>query len=203
MEYVGRNQRTFHQCTMNIILGSSSPRRKELLSSLGFEFTTLNPDIDESFSNEIPVEKVAAYLAEQKTNALESQLKKADLLICSDTVVVINNQILGKPKDELDAFHILKQLVGKTHKVITGVALKSLEKTHVFSVETTVTFTHLSDEKIRFYIQNFHPFDKAGSYGIQDWIGLIGVKKIEGSYTNVMGLPTCELYEAINDFSGG
>jgi len=188
---------------MNIILGSSSPRRKELLSSLGFEFTTLNPDIDESFSNEIPVEKVAAYLAEQKTNALESQLKKADLLICSDTVVVINNQILGKPKDEQDAFHILKQLVGKTHKVITGVALKSLEKTHVFSVETTVTFTHLSDEKIRFYIQNFHPFDKAGSYGIQDWIGLIGVKKIEGSYTNVMGLPTCELYEAINDFSGG
>ena len=185
---------------MNIILGSNSPRRKELLAALGFEFTTLNPDIDESFSDEIPVEKVAEYLAEQKAKALENQIQKNDLLICSDTVVIINNEILGKPTDAQNAFEILKQLSGNTHKVITGVALKSIDKTTIFSVETIVSFTDLSDEKIRFYIENFQPFDKAGSYGIQDWIGLIGVKKIEGSYTNVMGLPTCELYEAILNF---
>jgi septum formation protein len=185
---------------MNIILGSSSPRRKELLAALGFEFTTLNPDIDESFSDDMPVEQVAAYLAEQKANALKNQLQKDDLLICSDTVVVLNNQILGKPTDAQNAFEILRQLSGNTHKVITGVALKSIDKTSVFSVETSVSFSELSDEQIRYYIENFHPFDKAGSYGIQDWIGLIGVKKIEGSYTNVMGLPTCELYEAIMEF---
>ena len=185
---------------MNIILGSNSPRRKELLAALGFEFTTLNPDIDESFSDEIPVEKVAEYLAEQKAKALENQIQKNDLLICSDTVVIINNEILGKPTDAQNAFEILKQLSGNTHKVITGVALKSIDKTTIFSVETIVSFTDLSDEQIRFYIENFQPFDKAGSYGIQDWIGLIGVKKIEGSYTNVMGLPTCELYEAIMNF---
>lgn len=185
---------------MNIILGSSSPRRKELLAALGFEFTTLNPDIDESFSDEILVENVAEYLAEKKAKALENQLQKDDLLICSDTVVLINNEILGKPTDAQNAFEILKQLSGNTHKVITGVALKSIDKTSVFSVETTVSFTDLSDEQIRNYIETFHPFDKAGSYGIQDWIGLIGVKKIEGSYTNVMGLPTCELYEAIFSF---
>ena len=200
MEYVDWDQCFIYQCFMNIILGSNSPRRKELLAALGFEFNTLNPDINESFSDEIPVEKVAEYLAEQKANALENQLQKDDLLICSDTVVIINNEILGKPTDEQNAFEILRQLSGNTHKVITGVALKSLEKSNVFSVETTVSFTDLNDEQIRFYIENFQPFDKAGSYGIQDWIGLIGVKKIEGSYTNVMGLPTCELYEAIMNF---
>jgi septum formation protein len=114
--------------------------------------------------------------------------------------VVINNEILGKPTDPQNALEILRQLSGNTHKVITGVALKSIDKTSVFSVETSVSFSELSDEQIRYYIEIFHPFDKAGSYGIQDWIGLIGVKKIEGSYTNVMGLPTCELSEAIMSF---
>ena len=185
---------------MNIILGSSSPRRKELLAALGFEFTTLNPDIDESFSDDMPVENVAVFLAEQKANALENQLQKDDLLICSDTVVVLNNKILGKPSDRENALSILQQLSGNIHSVITGVALKSLEKTSVFSVKTEVTFTNLSRSQIEFYIDNYHPFDKAGSYGIQDWIGLIGVEKIDGSYTNVMGLPTCELYEAILNF---
>jgi septum formation protein len=200
MEHVGWYQCFIYQCFMNIILGSSSPRRKELLAALGFEFTTLNPDIDESFSDDMPVENVAAYLAEQKANALENQLQKDDLLICSDTVVVLNNKILGKPTDPQNALEILRQLTGNTHKVITGVALKSNDKTSVFSVETSVSFSELSDEQISYYIENFHPFDKAGSYGIQDWIGLIGVKKIEGSYTNVMGLPTRELYEAIMGF---
>jgi len=185
---------------MNIILGSSSPRRKELLAALGFEFTTLNPEIDESFSDDMPVENVAAYLAEQKANALENQLKKDDLLICSDTVVVLNNKILGKPSDRENAISILSQLSGNTHAVITGVALMSLTKTKVFSVTTEVKFTNLSRSQIEFYIDNYHPYDKAGSYGIQDWIGLIGVEKIDGSYTNVMGLPTCELYEAILNF---
>jgi septum formation protein len=185
---------------MNIILGSSSPRRKELLAAMGFEFRTMSPDIDESFSDEMPVENVPAFLAESKANALADSLEKNDLLICSDTVVVLNNKILGKPIDTQNAFEILRQLSGNTHKVITGVALKSNNKTTIFSAETIVSFTDLSDEKIRFYIENFQPFDKAGSYGIQDWIGLIGVKKIEGSYTNVMGLPTCELYEAILNF---
>ncbi|MBU3661174.1 MAG: septum formation protein Maf [Flavobacteriales bacterium] len=185
---------------MRIILGSSSPRRKELLAAMGFEFQTMSPDIDESFSDEMPVEEVAAFLAESKANALVNSLEKEDLLICSDTVVVLNNKILGKPSDRENAIEILSQLSGNTHAVITGVALKSISKTKVFSVKTEVKFTNLSLSQIEFYIDNYHPFDKAGSYGIQDWIGLIGVEKIEGSYTNVMGLPTCELYEAILNF---
>lgn len=185
---------------MNIILGSSSPRRKELLAAMGFEFQTISPDIDESFSNKMPVENVAAFLAEAKANALVGSLEKDDLLICSDTVVVLNNQILGKPSDREDAISILTQLSGKTHAVITGVALKSLTKIKVFSVKTEVKFTVLSRPQIEFYVDNYNPFDKAGSYGIQDWIGLIGVEKIDGSYTNVMGLPTRELNEAILRF---
>jgi septum formation protein len=185
---------------MNIILGSSSPRRKELLAAMGFEFRTMSPDIDESFSDEMPVENVPTFLAESKANALADSLEKNDLLICSDTVVVLNNKILGKPIDTQNAFEILRQLSGNTHKVITGVALKSIEKTTVFSVHTNVSFSELSDQQIRYYIEKFQPFDKAGSYGIQDWIGLIGVKKIEGSYSNVMGLPTFELNKAILSF---
>ena len=185
---------------MNIILGSSSPRRKELLAAMGFEFRTMSPDIDESFSNEMPVENVPAFLAESKANALVDSLEKDDLLICSDTVVVLNNKILGKPSDREDAISILQQLSGNTHSVITGVALKSLEKTEVFSVKTEVKFANMNLKQIEFYVDNYHPFDKAGSYGIQDWIGLIGVEKINGSYTNVMGLPTCELYQAIMNY---
>lgn len=185
---------------MNIILGSTSPRRKELLAAMGFEFRTMSPDIDESFSDEMPVEKVAAFLAESKANALINSLEKDDLLICSDTVVVLNNQILGKPSNRENAIYILSQLSGNTHAVITGVALKSLEKTNVFSVKTEVKFANLNLNQIEFYVDNYHPFDKAGSYGIQDWIGLIGVEKINGSYTNVMGLPTHELHEAILNF---
>jgi septum formation protein len=185
---------------MNIILGSSSPRRKELLAAIGFEFRTMNPDIDESFSDEMPVENVPTFLAESKANALVDSLEKDDLLICSDTVVVLNNKILGKPNDREDAVSILQQLSGNTHAVITGIALKSVTKTKIFSVKTEVKFTNISLSQIEFYIDNYHPFDKAGSYGIQDWIGLIGVEKIDGSYTNVMGLPTRELYEEILRF---
>lgn len=185
---------------MNIILGSTSPRRKELLAAMGFEFRTMSPDIDESFSDEMPVEKVAAFLAESKANALINSLEKDDLLICSDTVVVLNNQILGKPSNRENAIYILSQLSGNTHAVITGVSLMSIEKTNVFSVKTEVKFANLNLNQIEFYVDNYHPFDKAGSYGIQDWIGLIGVEKINGSYTNVMGLPTHELHEAILNF---
>ena len=185
---------------MNIILGSSSPRRKELLAAMGFEFRTMSPDIDESFSDEMPVENVPAFLAESKANALVDSLEKNDLLICSDTVVILNNKILGKPSDREDAISILQQLSGNTHSVITGVALKSFTKTKVFSVKTEVKFAKLNLEQIEFYVDNYHPFDKAGSYGIQDWIGLIGVEKIEGSYSNVMGLPTFELNKAILSF---
>ena len=185
---------------MNIILGSSSPRRKELLAAMGFEFRTMSPDIDESFSDEMPVENVPAFLAESKANALVDSLEKNDLLICSDTVVILNNKILGKPSDREDAISILQQLSGNTHSVITGVALKLFTKTKVFSVKTEVKFAKLNLEQIEFYVDNYHPFDKAGSYGIQDWIGLIGVEKIEGSYSNVMGLPTFELNKAILSF---
>jgi len=200
MEHVGWDLCIIHQYFMNIILGSTSPRRKELLAAMGFEFRTMSPDIDESFSDEIPVEKVAAFLAEAKANALVDSLEKDDLLICSDTVVIIDNQILGKPTDRQNSHEILSQLSGNTHLVITGVALKSLHKTKIFSVKTEVKFGNLSDKQIEYYIQNYNPFDKAGSYGIQDWIGLIGVEKINGSYTNVMGLPTHELYVAIFNF---
>ncbi|WP_026063350.1 Maf family nucleotide pyrophosphatase [Pedobacter arcticus] len=181
-----------------IYLASKSPRRQELLTLMGFEYELLLKDVDESYPDLLPLAEVAGYISKVKAAAFE--LPTAGLLITSDTVVILGSELLGKPKDADDAFAMLKSLNNQTHTVVTGVTLKSIEKIFTFSEATDVTFSNLSDEQIWYYINNFEPFDKAGAYGIQDWIGMIGVKAINGSYTNVMGLPTERLYKEMLEF---
>lgn len=183
-----------------IILGSKSPRRKELLKELGFDFTIKTKDTDESYPSDFAESKVAEFIAQKKANALINEIKEDELLICSDTVVVINNEILGKPQDYNEAFSMLSKLSGNSHKVITGVVLANPLKKHSFSVTTEVTFKELSKDEIDFYINEYKPFDKAGAYGIQEWIGFIGVTELKGSYFNVVGLPTAEVYREIIKF---
>ncbi len=184
----------------NIILASQSPRRKQLLEQLGYTFIQKSKDTDESFSKEMPQREVAEYLSKKKAAAFEAEIQDNDLVITSDTIVLIDNQILGKPDDHKEAFEMISKLSGKNHEVITGVCLKSAHKEVSFSVSTTVFFKKLSDQEILHYIDKYKPFDKAGAYGIQEWIGLIGVDKIEGSFYNVMGFPAKAVYEAIETF---
>jgi septum formation protein len=178
---------------MKLVLGSESPRRKELLTTLGYKFRVLKPNADETIQDNLSIEKVPTYLAERKSSILMSQIEDDETIICADTIVVLNNQIIGKPLDFDHAVSILKALSGKTHYVFTGVNIRNYQKSISFVEKTEVTFTMLSSNQIEYYIHEFKPFDKAGSYGIQDWIGATAVEKINGSYTNVMGLPTCRL----------
>lgn len=184
----------------NIILASQSPRRKQLLSELGYEFTQKSKDTDESFPSDLPKKEIATYLSRKKAAAFTDEINVNDLLITSDTVVVLENKTLEKPTDETEAFEMIQQLSGKTHHVITGVCLKSIDKETSFSVTTKVVFKTLKEEEIWYYIKKYKPFDKAGAYGIQEWVGQIGVEKIEGSFYNVMGFPAKEVYEAIEKF---
>ena len=184
----------------NIILASQSPRRKQLLEELGYTFTQKSKNTDESFPNDLPKEEIASYLSRKKAAAFTNEIKDCDLLIASDTVVLLENHILEKPTNEDDAFRMINELSGKTHQVITGVCLKSIHQEVSFSVTTKVVFKELKDDEIWFYIEKYKPFDKAGAYGIQEWIGQIGVEKIEGSFYNVMGFPSKEVYEAIEAF---
>lgn len=184
----------------NIILASQSPRRKQLLEQLGYTFTQKSKDTDESFSKEIPQREVAEYLSKKKAAAFTEEIKHNDMIVASDTIVLIGDEILNKPSNYQEAFEMITKLSGKQHEVITGVCLKSKKKEVSFSVSTSVFFKKLKDEEINYYIEKFHPFDKAGAYGIQEWIGLIGVDKIEGSFYNVMGFPAKEVYEAIECF---
>ena len=184
----------------NIILGSASPRRKELLAACGFDFKIETTDKQESYPLNLSENEIAEFLAQQKSNFISNNIKNNFLLITADTIVVHNNKILHKPKDDKDAYKILTQLSAQKHKVITGVCIKTQAKEVVFSTETEVDFYHLSEEEISFYITNYKPFDKAGSYGIQEWIGNIGIEKINGSYNNVVGLPTAELYQKLKLF---
>ena len=184
----------------NIILASQSPRRKKLLEELGYTFTQKSKNTDESFPNDLPKEEIASYLSRKKAAAFTNEIKEGDLLIASDTVVLLENHILEKPTNEDDAFRMINELSGKTHQVITGVCLKSIHQEVSFSVTTKVVFKELKDDEIWFYIEKYKPFDKAGAYGIQEWIGQIGVEKIEGSFYNVMGFPSKEVYEAIEAF---
>jgi len=154
-------------------------------------------EIEEVYPDGLQGAEITNYLAELKANAFEKELDTNDLLITSDTIVWLNESALGKPTDADDAFNMLQKLSNKTHEVITSVCIKSIAKTEVFHCSTKVTFGTLSDEAIRYYLDQYQPFDKAGSYGIQDWIGLIGISKIEGSYTNVVGLPTELLYQKL------
>jgi septum formation protein len=185
---------------MKLILGSKSPRRKELLSLLGYSFELRTKDTDESFSAEIPTSEVAQHIAHKKAKDLLVDLKNDEVVLCADTIVVIDDQILGKPADRDEAIAMLERLSGREHLVITGVVIVSLEKKVEFSVKTTVCFYPLSGAEIRSYVDQFKPFDKAGSYGIQEWIGGIAIQSINGSYNNVVGLPTHEVYRALKDF---
>ena len=186
--------------TQKIILASKSPRRQQLLKDLGWSFTILTKDIDESFPPHLHRQEVALYLCEHKANAFKDELTDNTLVITADTIVCLDNQIINKPEDAEDAKRMLRLLSGRKHDVFTGVCISSKEKSKSFYVMSSVYFKTLSDDEIDYYITNYKPFDKAGAYGIQEWIGFIGIEKIEGSYFNVMGLPVKELYETVMNF---
>lgn len=178
-----------------LILASGSPRRQQFFKDLALDFEIRLKDIEETYPENLKAEAVTDYLALLKADAFELQLN--EILVTSDTIVWLDDKVIGKPKDYGDAFVILKELSGQTHQVITSVCLKSVSKTKVFNVTTKVTFAELTDEMIEFYIEIHKPYDKAGAYGIQEWIGLVGIEKIEGSYTNVVGLPTEKFYKEL------
>ena len=182
----------------NIILASNSPRRKELLSRLGvpFEVRVLK-DIDESYPETTPVSEVAQFIAGKKADVYRLVMGDDELIITADTVVIVGNEILGKPADADDAARMLRALSGRTHQVTTGVCMVAKDQDRRFSVTTDVTFKQLTDEEISYYIQTFKPYDKAGAYGIQEWIGCIGVTGLSGSYYNVMGLPIQRIYQVL------
>lgn len=185
---------------MKLILGSKSPRRKELLSSIGLQFEIRTKETDENYPETLPVEQIAEYIAQLKADDLIEDLQDDEILLCADTTVQIDNILLGKPKDAKEASKMLSLLSGRTHIVTTGVVIASNEMELSFSVKTEVTFKPLSMDEIEYYIEKYQPFDKAGSYGIQEWIGYIGIQKINGSYNNVVGLPTHEVYQALQKF---
>lgn len=185
--------------SFNIILGSQSPRRKELLGGLDIEFTTkVIPGLEETYPDTLQGEEIPIYLAEQKANAYT--LENNDLLITADTIVWLNGRVYGKPTDEIEAKEMLRSLSGKTHDVITGVCVRTNTKNVTFASTTKVRFTELTEEEIEHYVSKYRPMDKAGSYGVQEWIGYIGVEHIEGSYFNVMGLPIQKLYTVLKEF---
>lgn len=186
---------------INIILASGSPRRQQFFKEMDLHYTIRLKEIEEIYPEHLKAEEITNFLAELKASAFENELKANDVLVTSDTIVWLNGKALGKPKDYDDAFKMLQLLANQTHEVITSVCLKSIEKKEVFHCVTKVTFANLSDEAIRYYLNNYKPFDKAGSYGIQDWIGLIGISKIEGSYTNVVGLPTEMLFQKLMNYA--
>ena len=181
---------------MKIILASNSPRRKELLGGLGVDFEVkVLKGVDESYPDILPAKDVAEYIATEKAAAYTVQ--EDELLITADTVVIVGQDILGKPKDAADACRMLRELSGKTHHVVTGVCLTTSKEQRRFSVTTDVTFKQLSDAEIEHYVDKYKPFDKAGAYGIQEWIGYIGVTALNGSYYNVMGFPVQRVYEEL------
>ncbi|MDX1629384.1 MAG: Maf family nucleotide pyrophosphatase [Fulvivirga sp.] len=182
-----------------LILASKSPRRQQLLKDAGFTFDVKSREVDEAFPKHLPVQEVARYLATKKADAFTDELKD-QVVITADTVVIIEEEILEKPKDNQEAFEMLQKLSGKRHQVITGVCIKDQEKSVSFDDTTTVFFKQLTEDEIKYYVNKFQPFDKAGAYGIQEWIGMIGIEQIEGSYFNVVGLPIHKVYAALMDF---
>lgn len=179
----------------HIILASKSPRRRELLTGLGLEFETrVTPGIAEDYPKGLSGEDIPQFISREKANAYRTSLKDNDLLITADTIVYANGTVLGKPQDAEDAHRMLSRLSGKTHQVVTGVSLTTTHSQKTFATVTDVTFASLTQEEIAYYVTHYKPFDKAGAYGIQEWIGYIGVTRIEGSFYNVMGLPVQRLY---------
>ena len=181
-----------------IILASNSPRRQELIKSLDIPFTVRIKEVKEVYPKELKQAEITDYLSTLKASPFKPELQENDILITSDTIVWLNNKALGKPKNHEEAFNMIKELSNATHKVITSICITNKSFQHVFNDTTTVTFRELLDEEINYYITNYKPFDKAGAYGIQEWIGKIGITKIEGSYFNVMGFPVHKLYKELS-----
>jgi len=184
----------------NFILASKSPRRQQLLKSLNIDFKVITKEVEEIYPENLSKEEVPVFLSELKAKPFLGELTDNDLLITADTVVCLDDSILGKPSDYNQAFDMIQKLSGKEHQVITGVCLASSNKLHSFYSLTNVTFKDLTQHEIEYYITQFKPYDKAGAYGIQEWIGTIGITHIEGSFYNVMGLPIQKLYEEIQKF---
>lgn len=181
-----------------IILASNSPRRKELLAGLGvaYEVRTL-PDVDESYPPELKGADIPQYISVEKANAYRTMLQPDELMITADTIVWIEGRVLGKPAGREEAMQMLRDMSGRTHEVFTGVCLTTTEWQRSFSAQTEVRFAELSEEEIAYYVDNYRPLDKAGAYGVQEWIGFIGVENIAGSYFNIMGLPVQRLYREL------
>ncbi|TBX70113.1 septum formation protein Maf [Flavobacterium silvisoli] len=188
---------------LQIILASGSPRRQQFFRDMDLAFEIRLKDIEETYPDHLQGVEITNYLAELKASAFEGEINENELLITSDTIVWLESKALGKPKDYQDAVAILKSLSNKTHEVITSVCFKTKHQTETIFEVTKVTFNTLSDEEIQYYLDKYKPFDKAGAYGIQEWIGLIGISKIEGSYTNVVGLPTEKVYQYLKQLDTG
>ncbi|MBQ3634125.1 MAG: septum formation protein Maf [Bacteroidales bacterium] len=183
-----------------VILASGSPRRHELLCQMGIDHEVWKGiDVDESYPEETKAKDVASFISKKKADAYAQKIEANDILITADTVVVADDKILGKPKDEKEAKDMLMSLQGRTHRVITGVVILTKDKRVEFAIKTKVTFRPLSEKTIEHYIASYHPLDKAGAYGIQEWIGIVGIDYIEGSYHNVMGLPTQRLFAELQN----
>ena len=182
------------------VLASKSPRRQELLKGIVPEFDIMLRDTTESYPDTLQGAQIVEHLAKLKASAFEGELAENQFLITADTIVWIDNQVLGKPKNRENAIQMLHQLSGRKHTVYTGVCLKTTQKECVFSAATDVYFRQLSDDEIAYYVDTYKPFDKAGSYGIQEWIGYVGIERIDGSYFNVMGLPVQRLYQELKKF---
>ncbi|MCB9307981.1 MAG: septum formation protein Maf [Lewinellaceae bacterium] len=183
-----------------IILASQSPRRSQLLREAGFQFTVQALDIDESFPEEMPVEEVAPWLAQKKARAAAGLIRDREIVLAADSVVILDDVIYNKPVDRADAIRMLRRMSGRRHTVITGVCLLAKEQEKSFSGVTKVWFADLSDTEIEYYIDTCKPFDKAGSYGVQEWIGHCKITRIEGTFPNVMGLPVDLVYDALQSF---
>ena len=193
MEYPLKNIEKYE-----VILASNSPRRRELLAMLGVKFTTrVLKDIDESFPHDLLTEDIAEYISRKKADAYRKQMNDNELIITADTVVVCDDEVLGKPKNADDACNMLRKQSGKTHKVVTGVTITTKDAVKSFRSVTEVDFADLTDNEISYYVETYKPFDKAGAYGIQEWIGGVGVSGMRGSYYNVMGLPVQKLYTVL------
>ena len=183
-----------------IILASNSPRRRELLSGLGVDYEVkIVPGIDETYPESLNGEEIPVYIAQEKANVYRASLQPDELVITADTIVYVDGMVLGKPVDEADACRMLRMLSGRTHQVITGVCLTTVDFQKSFASVTEVTFDTLSDEEIGYYVEKYRPMDKAGSYGVQEWIGFVGVTGLKGSYYNVMGLPVQRLYKELKE----
>lgn len=184
-----------------IVLASNSPRRKELLQRMGVNFKVRTLfGIDESYPDSLRGEDIVCYISRNKAKAYQSSMASNELLITADTIVYVDGEVMGKPKNAEQAKEMLHKLSGKTHQVITGVTIVTAKRTENFGVTSQVKFTNITDEEINFYVDNYLPFDKAGAYGIQEWIGIVAVEEIKGSYFNVVGLPVQRLYQKLKTF---